>query len=319
MIPEARPGSVRQKIEISTKQGPKQIDIGDVVSPYSYVAFPLRPEPGKPAGKVRDGVEFTLTLRYPVDRAEDVSAALWAWETFGGIGARTRRGFGALACMEIDGILFVPPTVTDVSVKITEYLANYAVKGVWPLGVPHLVRSIKIAPNGGRSSADLAWRYLFDGLKKFRQSRHPDSNQRPYGRSKWPEPDAIRNLTGDSAAKHRQRRLPFDKFPRAEFGLPIIFQFKDANIGDPSQTSLEGANHDRLASPLILRPLACAGERYVGLAAILHAPTQPPGGLRLKGAPGDPAVSAKLTPSEARQIEPLDGNTDVLQAFLDWL
>lgn len=318
-ISDARQGTEIQRVEIRTKHGSQQVYVGDVMSPYSYVAFPLRPEQGKPAGKVRDGVEFTLTLMYSANHAEDIAAAIWAWETFGGIGARTRRGFGALECVGVNGVSPIQPLAGNALGEIQTKLNMYTVKGTWPPGVPHLVRGMKVVPPGGRSSADDAWRYLFDRLKRFRQARFPDSNGRPFGRSKWPEPDAIRNVTGDSATKHAKRRLAFDKFPRAAFGLPMIFQFKDANIGDPSQTSLEGAEHDRLASPLILRPLACADGTYIGLAAVLYAPTLPPNGLRLKGVPGNPSVLARLTQSEARQIEPLNGNTDILQAFLESL
>ena len=107
-----------------------------------------------------------------------------------------------------------------------------------------------------------------------------------------------------------------DKFPRAQFGLPIIFQFKDDD--DPSNTTLQGAHHDRLASPLILRPIVCK-QGAVGLAVALDAPTKPPGGWVLKDAPGNPAVSARVSKGEALSIPPLDGEPDVLKAFLDYL
>ncbi len=319
VVSDASSGSVRQKVEIQTNRGTRQVGIGEASSPFSYVASPLGLEQGKPAGSVRDNVEFTLTIKYPRSQSEDVAAALWAWETFGGIGARTRRGFGALECTLVDGVSLTKPTVGSVTSEIEAGLTKHVGNGTWHRDCPHLLRAMKIAPSNGKTSAEDAWKFLFDSLKKFRQARHPDAQGRPYGRSKWPEPDTIRDITGDSAPKHSQRRLLFNKFPRAAFELPIVFQFKDSGLGDPEQTSLEGAEHDRLASPLILRPLACAGGRYVGLAVILHAPVLPPGGLRLKGAPGNPTVNAGLTRTEAQAIHSLNGNIDVLQAFLDWL
>jgi len=71
----------------------------------AYVAFPLQPKQeeariGMETLSVRLDVEFTLEISYPKSVEEDVNAALWAWETFGGIGARTRRGFGALQLVE---------------------------------------------------------------------------------------------------------------------------------------------------------------------------------------------------------------------------
>jgi len=156
-------------------------------------------------------------------------------------------------------------------------------------------------------------------LKKFRQTRNPGSQPNRPGRSQWPEPDAIRRLTGHRASLHASVLSNLDRFPRAAFGLPIIFHFKDKDRGDPPDTTLKGTESERLASPLILRPIACAGNQAVGLALILEAPRTPPGGLILKDAPSDPSVSASLTPAEARTITPLDGETDVLLAFLSTL
>ena len=47
---------------------------------------------------VSEGCSFTLRVDYPCGLKADVEAAVWAWTNFGGIGARTRRGCGALYC-----------------------------------------------------------------------------------------------------------------------------------------------------------------------------------------------------------------------------
>ncbi len=323
-----KPGTVLRDVEISSRNGPRRVELGHPSSPYSYVAFPLRSEPGKAPGAVREGVEFTLTIRYPASLAEDVAAAVWAWETFGGVGARTRRGFGALQCVSIiennkEIEIKLPPT-SSVLDWVNKALAKHVVDGKWPDGVPHLGKAIqryRVSPQNGSPNADEAWRHLFGRLKAFRQSRFDNDRQQPYGRSKWPEPDAIRDITRQSATKHSRRRLIFNKFPRAKFGLPIVFQFKDTDItpSDPSQTMLQGAEHDRLASPLILRPLACAGGKAVGIALLLIAPSLPPGGVVLKVGMSSVAVQADLDNKEANQIPPLNSNPNVLQAFLDYL
>jgi len=316
VVTESTPGNDWSRQD----KGGKPVHLSDPRSDYSYVAFPLRAESNKPAGKVRRAVEFTLSITYPEKHKEEIASSIWAWETFGGIGARTRRGFGALCCISVNDVPTELPNIVTVKESVTRGLKHHVKAGVWPSSVPHLLYDdFKIAPSAGRNSADEAWRYLFGRLKSFRQARFPNKEQKPYGRSKWPEADAIRRLTGTSADKHKRPRLTFDKFPRAVFGLPIIFQFKDVDIGDPRQTRLEGAVYDRMASPLILRPLACAQGKYVGVAIVLGGPRIPPGGLMLKEAPENPTVSADLSTSEARQIEPLDGDRNVLQAFLDWL
>ena len=88
--------------------------------------------------------------------------------------------------------------------------------------------------------------------------RNQGLGNRP-GRSRWPEADTIRRATNTHAPMHKPEH-PVDGFyPRAAFGLPLVFHFKDKNEGDPrGQDSdslvLNPEGHDRMASPLILRP-----------------------------------------------------------------
>jgi len=296
----------------------------------------------KPAGSVLDDVEFELRISYreilddeselKLELKPEIEAALWAWETFGGIGARTRRGFGALQNLNAN----VFPS-QEMKKKINAGLDRHVKDGTWPGGVPHLSKKLHFKTKP-KTNPTTAWEYLFQQLKVFRQERYPGSIS-PFGRSKWPEPDAIRRLPGiPSAANHKTPRSKIDKFPRGQFGLPIIFKFKDDDKGDPAPTTLQGVKIsenkyiDRLASPLILRPIACS-DGAVGLAAILEwkpvgtdEEYTPPGGLWLTSKDyGDFQVESDLDISDAKNIEPLkdvdNGNPqpDVLQAFLDFL
>jgi len=312
---DAKKGAMKKEQE---KNG-KKAYIGDPRSYWSYVAFPLRDS----KGEVCEGVSFSLEIKYPDKLKDDIEAALWAWETFGGIGARTRRGFGALKRTDITS-----PSRGQVAAEIKTGLQKYVVAGTHPAGVPNLVGNLKFKVLL-ESNAVTAWENLFHKLKEFRQNRNKGSSS-GFGRSKWPEPDSIRRLPGmTSAPEHSKRLNDVDKFPRAKFGLPIIFEFKDkakdGKAGDPVKTTLEGQDHDRLASPLILRPIACS-DGAVGLAAVLewetvnsNEPYTPPGGLKLKGALRDPKVLSDLTQEEADKISPLDGETDVFEAFLNTL
>lgn len=314
-------------------------NIGSPSSKHGYVAFPLRDEQNP---VVKENIEFELRIDYPDEitinkgghRDEkikigiELKAALWAWETFGGIGARTRRGFGALQCVEVNGHSVTPPTVDEFDNWLKDQLNQWVTSGSWPDGVPHLSQSLNHKIKKGKEPGKM-WHDLFRKLKDFRQSRYHDKSGRPLGRSKWPEPNAIRRLTKTFAPSHKSSKSSVDKFPRAKFGLPIIFEFKKDDVahGDPARTTLQGGDElNRLASPLILRPIACAGGA-VGLAAILEwqprSPSDeaytPPGGLVLKTSSGGVPVKSDLTPQEAKNIPPLHGQTDVLQAFLDFL
>ena len=253
---------------------------------------------------VEEGVAFRLRLRFPervknLNLAEELEAALWAWETFGGIGARTRRGFGALLREGAS-----PPTEEE----IRERLGRYSRQGGWPEGVSHLTPQslVRVVP--------LSWKELAERYQAFRQAR-PGGNSRSPGRSLWPEPDEIRRLTGRHAPTHPPRH-PVRKFPRAHFGLPIIFHFKDR--GDPPDTTLKLPEAERRASPLIFRPLGEGQKPCV--VAVLEGDRFPEKKLLLEDRNRRTwEVDPRLTPEEAGKISPLRGQVDPVRAFVESL
>ncbi|HZO72959.1 MAG TPA: type III-B CRISPR module RAMP protein Cmr1 [Ktedonobacteraceae bacterium] len=290
-----------------------------------YAAFPMRPPQEDLRRKtqkqleeeiksVRHHVQFTLKIIFSRTHSDDVQAALWAWETFGGIGARTRRGFGALRLLMVNSKKNddLPPSNQRADVRrwINEHLEKFVVAGAWPSDVPHLEQKLFFELAYPATNTFYPWRQLIAQYTNFRQSRTKGRT----GRSNWPEAEAIRELTG---RRHYTSLDHPQKFPRAAFGLPILFHFKDED--DPKDTTLQGANkeHERLASPLILRPLACNGELAIGLAAILKGSRIPP--LMLKEV--DKSVEARLNKADVARLSQLDndklkGETDVLRAFL---
>ncbi len=356
---DPRPSNINISIsDISTGEQEKPYFEKNKVSKdwekLAYAAFPLEKE----LNSVTRKVQFTLTISFPRQKEieDDMNAALWAWETFGGIGARTRRGFGALHLVRLDGNVTPALKANPVKVagSITERLGEHVLEGDWPQSVPHLSRTLSFHVTELQTAADSlnaakdAWGSLVSALKWFRQRRQKGT----YGRSLWPEPENIRELTGQRLNKPINGRLKsygkipphVDKFPRGAFGLPLIFHFKNENKEspfdkdlDPADTTLKGGLYDvernkyreRFASPLLLRPLACGTNQAVGLAAILEGPREPPEGLTLMGAALSPTtVYAEVTAKEAKQIDALreaakgkqdDEPVDVLKAFLEQL
>lgn len=300
-----------------------------------YAAFPLLPDQDelrKPSAQIHvsnilDNPSFRLTITFPKDKKDaqgktvgieaDIAAALWAWETFGGLGARTRRGFGAIRIVKVDDKTYTNlPTTGNAKVWLEEQIGIHVRPGTPPAGIPHLRKGMQLVTTNPTKEPKEAWRYLIKKLSEFRQV--------PYGRdgrSFWPEPEAIRELTHRRDAKYRLRSQP-RTFPRAAFGLPMVFHFKDRD--DPGDTTLQGAEtgHDRFSSPLILRPLSCKDGQTVGLALVLEGPRTPPKGLILieNGSKKPPyPVTASLTGAEAKTLPMLNGETDVLKAFLKYL
>lgn len=311
--------------QVALEGGRRKVKASPKIAPYA--AFPLLPDKdeqrqiGWKSEDVLAGVMFTLSLRYPQSLQFDVQAATWAWETFGGIGARTRRGFGALRLLS-DGIGAhdLPADSVQIEQAINDQLAKFVADGSGGHGVPKLPRNtrsdkgIAIKVTSVRSNATESWKYLADQLNNYRQARFGGK----YGLSQWPEANEIRRRT------HTPLKIADDaldggmvqKFPRAVFGLPIIFHMPH-DQGIPDITLRGSGAIDRLASPLILRPLSCAGGKAVGMVVILRGPHYPQGGLCLDGFPfEDPIVDCSLTVNEARRIPPLRGDQNVLQAFL---
>ena len=324
------------------RRGENQVRPNRESGVHPYAAFPLQPnqddlkQQNPPIKALQDNIAFSLTISFPSAQRAEIEAALWAWETFGGIGARTRRGFGAfrsIVIKENDQVLPIDlPLATQEDVKrwLQKNLERHVTSGSWPANVPHLRSQViegehfKCVRRNNSRDAFAIWEYLIESLKNFRQMRRQSTIQdaKHPGRSMWPEPSAIRQLTEQSHPRHANP-IPnpaVNKFPRAVFGLPIIFHFKDR--GEPEETSLEGAAQDfeRLASPLILRPVSCRNNEFLGIALLLEGPRTTPGGLQLTEKNGSQhPVSTTLTRAEASQIPPLNGKTDVLQAFLNYL
>jgi CRISPR-associated protein Cmr1 len=288
----------------------------------AYAAFPLQPKAGQQA-VVQPGVlhliegTFDLIIRGPNAAEDDVQSALAAWLAFGGIGGRTRRGFGAVWA--------------ENSHTPAEVLARLTIPGAPPAGVPGLAGAKLVVLDVAYASGLEALKNGLASLRRFRQggevgrNRKADmpGNKKPVGRSRWPEPEAIRALTNNPQGKHSERFVNVDKFPRAEFGLPIIFHFQEEHgVQEPEETTLKPVGFERMASPLIIRPFRRHDGKFECLALVLQRPEHPLA-LELKRKSGQPSflgaqVSHSLSRDEAARVKPLNGNPDPLAAFLNY-
>ena len=220
----------------------------------AYGAFPLQPEKRAPPG-TEPGTAFSVLGTFSVQVAlakaddslrEEVASSLRCWRCFGGIGGRTRRGFGALSA---------PPAFAQLtSAQLLTELA--AVTSPHIVGVPAIFGAE--AAFGRAAPADAAWGSALGALRDFRQgrgiARTPRPNQPTPGQSRWPEPDVVRRATNMASSGHEPRNPIRDVAPRATFGLPIILHFKDENAGDPHDSTIALEAHERYASPLVVRP-----------------------------------------------------------------
>ncbi len=259
----------------------------EVFQPVAYALFPFQgdsvvgdPSSSKnpPANCLRR-LTFELVIEAPDDLWPDLETTLLAWATFGGIGARTRRGCGAIRLEEIGSHGASPLTVPRKESEFVEICRSLCRGTGSARDWPTLAEEILV----GQPASDpmQAWSNVIDCLEKFRQGegvgRNPGRQPNRPRRSRWPEPETIRRVTGKRLRRHqRLEHIPDDAAPRAEFGLPIVFHFKDSRQGDPEDVTLQpSGDSDRMASPLILRPVALANGSFLPVICLLRCPLPP--------------------------------------------
>lgn len=236
-------------------------------APLKYVLFPFD---NTSTGIQNVVIKVTCSAASAdIDKVrDDVKASLWAWVNFGGVGARTRRGCGSLWCEN--------PEYGATTVQILLQQANIHVNNRenFNPSFPSLANA-KICLNNTEQPIMDSWRTGVSCWKSFRQNppfARNAGNGHP-GASKWPEADSMRHMQNcPPLMPELAQALPL--FPRADLGLPIIFQFH-GHGRIPNQT-MEGADvngkRSRMSSPIIIRPLALNATNALPLVLLLNAP-----------------------------------------------
>lgn len=318
--------SIKSKVSVSVEAAinPAQISYSSIVNAYpslKYALFPFAPNnAASEATGVKHGFNFTVTIKRLDPKLSDqqwqeVKDATTAWINFGGIGSRTRRGCGSLFS---DKISFS----TIEAIRL--WIGSKGTSEVRPW--PTLPKKIYI--NNKTENHDVSWADSVDLLNFFRQGkdcgRNPPNNpsdKYKLGQSRFPEPDTIRGLLNkwDHPAR---KEYPQKGYPRAEFGLPIIFHFMGKGV--PPDTTLQpvvdGITQDRMASPLILKSLA------------LSIGTSVPSVLKMNTTPLDEVVlmnginevnHSRSHPIRSRDFSsmfpsPMNGFSSAIDAFLKY-
>ncbi len=231
-------------------------------SALPYALFPFQGErpksettlPSPPAACIRKA-NFQLSIRCPEELWPKVEPAVWAWTTFGGLGGRSRRGAGAIQCKQL-----APRDRMHLAEQLKAFAPLQSSLREWPT----IAEWVLLGPQRRGGDPVGVWDSLIGLLRDFRQgagfARNPGQQTRRPGRSRYPEPETIRRVTGQRSSQHaRLTHVPDDAFPRAELGLPIVFHFRGQ--GEPSPDTIlypaigaDGTRRERMASPLILKP-----------------------------------------------------------------
>jgi CRISPR-associated protein Cmr1 len=343
-------GRSQVELRVDVIGQPGQTDSSNIrlSTPEAYALWPARAEQnGTPAAPRRHpGTRFRLTLTAPADREAELRNVVRAWVLFGGYGGRTRRGLGSLTVVE-EAERWLPPKASREALTQLFGRDLFADPGPKALDTPWLAGA---ALRAGRIQRDpvQAWTTALGWLREFRQgtegapgdrAREPDPRPSAHSNrpsiSNWPEADKIRHLTGKTQS-HPPRHNATLAWPRAAFGLPIVVHFqKQGRHGEPLDEpddvrlgwrSDDGEEHDRLASPLIVKALPLAGRAYVPCALWLRR-AYPQGQVVLSGVAGSEASFDLLVADGDRtrfraleeREERAGVNNRLRTAFLDWL
>jgi CRISPR-associated protein Cmr1 len=264
---------------------------------HGYFLFPFREqrEQNIPAAVGRRQVSFQLRLTLDASLSEaqraEVRTALKAWIAFGGVGARTRRGCGALTVVGANANQWLPPT--QGLAQWLEMPRDAASDHDWTTlaGARGFITLTK--------NAEDAWRELGQFWARFRKGHFAQAYS-PMSGGKWRD---YRQVLCQLRNQGNTLRLakPF-------LGLPIIYQEIKGARNLCFTGTLESAQSGRMASPVILKPIALQGGKYGALVLVMHAPK--PDKIRVNS-----QEYALAAPTKDPVLQALDA-TDVLDAVL---
>lgn len=293
----------------------------------SYALFPGQGKPPEKRHNPPEPNELPATVIYPkpvirfqlrlacfdASKLSEIELALRFWASFGGIGGRTRRGLGSVEVSE-NGVLLEPVDQAEAH----KFGCELRMKALcekpitaWQQAITAL-QDFRQGVNQGRSAKTILIK-LEDGSTK--------TITKP-GRSFWPEANVIRQLAGHHLPRHRLPKIvPKTNFPRAAFGLPIVFHFKDGSKTDemewfncdPKDCVLKPQGKERLASPLIIKAMVTESGQYAPI--VLRLPTGHLDNLRLELRSDTPR---KDYPLDTPSVSTLQGKDRTLSNFLDY-
>lgn len=277
---------------------------------YSYILFPFRDQ------KIDGLMDITFDLQVKILKEEfvdDVKKTLKAWINFGGLGSRTRKGLGSLYCKDY---------AFDNANELASFIHENNDVSFPSVNRIFYGKEINLDWNNWNKVVD-------DTLKKFRQGEKIGRNtgEPPRaGRSRWPEPEIVRQITGKRDRKHQP--MNFEQcFPRAEFGLPIIIDFNrnGERAGEPTKTEIQPKDNNprepftRYASPLIIKNMKLKNGRCNQIVLLLNGPR--PQEVKLKQGErqiGNSTYKVKWTPTNQRDLQ-LTKNGSAIEGFIEFI
>jgi len=250
---------------------------------YLLYPFQAQRQQNLPPAKGYPNVEFTLHVSFDkslsASQRQQVENALKAWIAFGGIGGRTRRGCGALTVTKEQGRWLPPADVERRKQWFRQLLP--AGEPPKPPRLAHL-SGARIVCGNPTGQAVSVLHDLGSFWAAFRKGHVGSKPYTPMEGCRWSD--------------YRKELLRFNRLQGSTislakpfFGLPIVYQsFRNA----PYAPTIESSETGRMASPVILKPLALANGQVCPMCVVLWAPV--PTSVRIK----PPDQQVKLAPPQ---------------------
>ena len=245
----------------------------------AYLFFGARRFGNEPERKaIKSGSQFTFTIRLRTG-VEDPKvfraayASLWLLTSLGGLGMRSRKGGGNLRVISADwDDELLPPLVLQA--QTPEQLQKELQDGL------HRLRKWAAETFNGSLSPTFQAQPTFDVL-------HPDWCSIAVVNREFANWSEALNEFGQAMQQFRRRRQPdynnvkavlqggnrLTSVQRAAFGLPIVFYFRSLE----KSGTLEGEEHDRRASPLLVRVTKLASGKCALVLIRFRSPLLPAG------------------------------------------
>lgn len=280
-----------------------------------YLGFgPIRERAAR-RGYLEDGTSVSLKLWWVRQVSEEnralLAEALWCWIHLGGIGGRSRRGFGSLECSDFDGGLegladpkaLCPCTPAALASQIAALLGEASRLGGSPARWSHL------------SPASSVW-VSRDGAKDWRGAMNAAGRWLSQFRLRYGIKGDKRIVAGRTEADYEWeffRVSPVEVPDRAGFGLPLAFRHRATPRITESRViwskTTGPAEEARRASPLLLH-IGKFGDADCR-AVLTHLPSLllPPGRTITLSSPNGAKYSPPM--GETR------GQREIITHFLD--
>jgi CRISPR-associated protein Cmr1 len=252
--------------------------------------------------------ELTLQSRSPAQSQEQemifkrAAAALWLLVHLGSLGARSRRGAGCLRAasdpadwreLELPALALHAATPAALSDELQAGLRD--LRQATGLSMSSIQRSPSPFDVLHPDTCDIhildkTWHTWQDALETVGAAFQAFRNRHQ------PDYDNVKDVVSG-----RGQRL--ESVRRAAFGLPIVFYFRSLK---GARGTLEGAEHDRRASPLLIKVVRLANGQHTAMLTVFRASLL------------DPNERLKLRPHGRPAFAPAPG-LDLIDEFLEAL